>query len=360
MSTHNTTNDLGPLTALLADPEVLEIMVDGPDRIYVERGGKLEDVDARFDDPEHLLRAIQAIVMPLGLRADESHPLIDARLFDGSRMSAVLAPICLNGPALNIRKFVKSQPTFADLVRFGSLSETMVAFLSGCVVGRMNILVSGGTGSGKTTIVNLIAEQIPADERIITIEDASEIHLRQKRVVSLESRPANLEGKGAITLADLVRQALKMRPERLIVGELRGAEVWPLLQAINNGHDGSMAATHANSPRDALGRLEIMATSADPAVPLLNVREQIAAALDLVVQTARLADGSRRITHIAEVQRMEREVIALQDIFTFVEGPRDEKQRITGRFVATGAIPSFLNKLRQRGVDLSLDLFRQV
>jgi pilus assembly protein CpaF len=350
--------NLGPLQPLLDDPEVLEILVDGPDQIAVERRGKLEDIDARFDDAEHLLRVIREIVTPLGEVVNESHPLVEARLFDGSRMTAVIRPICLNGPALVIRKFRKTDITFDDLIRFGSLSQEIVAFLRACVLGRMNILVAGGSGSGKTTLINLIAALIPDEERIITIENASELQLHRRRIVRLESRPANLEGKGAISVADLVLQALKMRPERLIVGELRGAEVWPLIEGINTGHDGSMATMHANTPRDALARLEIMATSSDPAIPLLNVREQMASALDLIVQINRLDDGRRKVTHITEVQRMERDVIALQDIFTFVEGPRDEAQRITGRFAATGQIPSFLLKLRQRGVDLPVDMFR--
>jgi pilus assembly protein CpaF len=350
--------DLGPLEPILQDPAVTEILVDGPDRIYFERQGKLEDADGRFDDAEHLLRVIRAIVEPLGQPVDESHPLVDVRLFDGSMVTAAIRPICLDGPALVIRKFRRSEMTFDDLVGYESLSQAMVAFLRACVLGRANILVAGGGGAGKTTLMNLIAALIPDDERIITIERASELQLRQRRMVRLEARPPNIEGKGAISVADLVLQALKMRPERLIVGELNGPEVWPLMQALNTGHDGSMATLHATSPRDALARLEIMATSSDPAVPLLNVREQMASAINLIVQINRLNDGSRRVTHISEVQRMEREVIALQDIFTFIEGPRDEAQRITGRFAATGQLPSFLLQLQQCGVDIPVDLFK--
>jgi pilus assembly protein CpaF len=351
-------DDLGPLEPILQDPEVSEILVDGPDRIYIERRGKLEDVDAQFQDAEHLLRVIRTIVEPLGQTVDESHPIVDVRLFDGSLVTAVIRPICLDGPALVIRKFRRSELTFDDLVGYESLSQAMVAFLHGCVVGRANILVTGSVGAGKTTLINLIAALIPEAERIITIERASELQLRQRRVVRLEARPPNIDGKGAISAADLVLQALKMRPERLIVGELSGAEVWPLMQALNTGHDGSMATMHATSPRDALARLEIMATSSDPAVPLLNVREQVASAIDLIVQINRLVDGSRKVTHITEVQRMEREVIASQDIFTFVEGPLDETRRVTGRFAATGQPPSFLMKLRQCGVELPVDLFK--
>jgi pilus assembly protein CpaF len=359
MSTSTTVaTNLGPLEPILDDPEVTEILVDGPDRIYVERRGKLEDVDGRFDDAEHLLAVIRAILAPLGESVNESHPIVEVRLFDGTLMTAVIHPICLDGPALVLRKFRRSEMTFEDLVGFGSLSEEMVAFLRGCVVGRVNIVVAGSTGSGKTTLMNLIAALIPADERIIAVERVSEMQLRQRRVVRLEARPPNLEGKGAIGVADLVQIALHMRPERLLVGELSGAEVWPLLQAINSGHDGSMATMHANSPRDALARLEIMATSSDPAVPLLNVREQMASALDLIVQISRLADGTRKVTQITEVQRLEREAVALQDIFTFVEGPRNEAGRITGRFASTGQLPSFLLKFRQSGIDLPIDLFR--
>jgi pilus assembly protein CpaF len=351
-------DDLGPLEPILQDPEVTEILVDGPDRICFERRGKLEDSDSRFDDEDHLLRVIRTIIEPLGQPVDESHPIVEVRLFDGSLVTAVIRPICLNGPALVIRKFRRMEMSFDDLVGFRSLSQEMVVFLRACVFGRVNILVAGGTGSGKTTLMNLIAALISDDERIITVEKASELQLSRRRMVRLEARPPDLAGKGAISVADLVSVALHMRPERLIVGELNGAEVWPLLQALNTGHDGSMATMHATSPRDALARLEVMATSSDPAVPLLNVREQMASALDLIVQINRLSDGSRKVTHITEVQRIEREVIALQDIFTFVEGPRDEAQRVTGRFAATGQIPSWLLKLRQCGVELPVEVFK--
>jgi pilus assembly protein CpaF len=255
-------------------------------------------------------------------------------------------------------KYRKEQLTIEDLIGFGSLNQEIVDFVRGCVAGRMNIVVAGNSNSGKTTIMNLIAALIPAAERVITIEETSEIHISHRRIVRLESRPPNLAGKGEVSVKDLVVQALRMRPERLIVGELSGGEVWPLIQAINNGHDGSMATMYATSPRDALTRLEIMTTSADPAVPLLNVREQMAAAIDLIVQISRLADGTRKITHVTEVQRLEREVIQLQDIFTFVEEPRNGDGPIQGRFARTGQIPAFLPKLRQRGIDLPVDLFR--
>jgi pilus assembly protein CpaF len=350
--------NFGPLEPLLADPKISEIFVDGPGRISVVRGGKLEDIDARFDDDQQLIQVIRAIAAPLGHRFDESRPLLEAREFDGSRISAVCTPIALDGPALVISKARKNTLSTDDLVRLGAWNEQIVTFLRGCVAGRMNILLAGNSASGKTTYMNLLCEMIPGDERIITVEETNELVLKQRRVVRLETRPPNLEGRGAITLRDLVLQALRMYPERLIIGELRGAEVWPLIQAINNGHDGSMATIHASSPRDALARLEIMATSSDPSIPLINLREQIASALNLIVQVTRFADGRRRMTQIAEVQRIEREVIVLQDLFTFVEGPRDAEQHDNGRFSATGQLPAFLTLLRQRGVELPLDLFK--
>jgi len=349
--------NLGPLEPLLSDPNIIEIFVDGPGRISAVRGGKLEDVDTRFDDEQQLIQVIRAIAAPLGHRFDESHPLLEARMFDGSRISAVCPPIALDGAALVVSKARKNTLSTDDLVELGSWNEQIVAFLRGCVAGRMNILLAGNAASGKTTYMNLLCEMIPGDERVITVEETSELLLKQRRLVRLETRPPNIEGRGAITLRDLVVQALRMYPERLIIGELRGAEVWPLIQAINNGHDGSMATIHASSPRDALTRLEIMATSSDPSIPLINLREQVASALNLIVQVTRFADGRRRVTQIAEVQRMEREVIVLQDLFTFIEAPRDADRPDNGRFSATGQLPAFLLLLRQRGVELPLDLF---
>lgn len=347
--------DLGPLQLLLEDPQVSEIFVDNPSHISVVRAGKLEDVDARFEDDQHLVQVIRAISAPLGLRFDESHPLLDARLFDGSRVSAVCFPIALNGSTLAISKARKNTFSIDDLLRLGAWNDAIVKLLRGCVAGRLNILVSGGTASGKTTVMNLVCGMIPADERIITVEQAGELWLSQRRVVRLEARPANLAGRGAITGRDLLMHALRMSPERLIVGELSGDEVWPFIQAINNGHNGSMATIHAGSPRDALARLEMMVTSSDPSIPLLNVREQIASALDLIVQIVRLADGMRRVTHVTEVQRLEREAIGLQHLFTFVEAPGAQPSQ--GRFAAAGQIPAFLTTLKQRGVDLPIDLF---
>jgi pilus assembly protein CpaF len=350
--------NLGPLWPLLDDPAVSEIFVDSPSRISIVRNGKLEDVDSRFDDEAHLLAVIRTIIAPLGCRFDESHPLLEARLFDGTRVSAVIGPIALDGAALVLSKARRNRLTEDDLLRFGMWDAAIVSFLRGCVAGRMNIVVAGNNAAGKTTLMNMICAMIPAGERIITVEETNELWLTQQRLLRLEARPPNLAGEGAVTLRDLVQQALRMYPERLIVGELRGAELWPLIQAINNGHHGSMATVHATSPRDALARLEVMATASDPAIPLLNVREQLASALDLIVQIARLADGTRRITQIVEVQRLEREAIAIQDLFTFVAGPRDGEQ-IHGRFAATGQIPTFLTVLKQRGVELPLDIFKQ-
>lgn len=344
--------DLGPLQPLLEDPRISEIFVDNPGHISVVRSGRLEDVDARFEDDQHLVRVIRAIAAPLGQRFDESRPLLDARLFDGSRVSAVCSPIALNGSTLAISKARKNTLSADDLVRLGAWNDPIVAFLRACVAGRLNILVAGGTSSGKTTVLNLLCGMIPAEERIITVEEASELWLTQPRVVRLEARPANLAGRGAVTRRDLLVHALRMSPERLVVGELRGDEAWPFVEAINTGHDGSMAAIHAGGPRDALARLEMLVTSADPSIPLLNVREQIASALDLIVQIVRLADGARRVTYVSEVQRLERETIAIQHLFTFVEAPGDRPSQ--GRFAATGQTPSFLTTLKQRGVDLPL------
>jgi pilus assembly protein CpaF len=349
--------NLGPLAPLLADDTVMEIMVDRPDRIYVERQGRLEDVDGHFDDAAHLLQVIRALLAPMGRTIDEAHPLLDARLPSGARMNVVLQPIAVDGPTLVIRKFRQRELSLDDLIGFGSLTPQIAVFLRACVLGRKNILISGGTGSGKTTIMNMLAGLIPDDERIITVEIATELILPQKRVVRLESRPPDAEGRGEVTMRELVLNALRMRPERLIVSELRGGEIWPLLQAMNSGHDGSMANIHANSPHDALTRIEYMATSADPSVPLLNVRQQLVSAFDLIVQQTRLSDGSRKLTTITEVLRLEREMIVLHDIFTFVETGRDEQGRILGRFSGTGYMPSFLTKLREVGLDVPSELF---
>lgn len=345
--------NLGPLEPLLADPAVSEIFVDAPDRIAIVRAGALVDVDARFDDVQHLEQVIRAIAEPLGRRFDESHPLLEARLQDGSRVTAVGLPIAIEGPALVLSKARKNTLGADDLLRLGAWSEAMLALLRASVVGRASILVSGEAGAGKTTILNALCALIPAEERIITVEEAGELALRQRRVVRLETRPANLEGRGAVTQRELVLQALRMYPERLVVGDLRGGEAWPLIQAINGGHHGCLATIQASSPRDALARLELLAAGSDPGVPLGGVREQIAGALNLVLQVSRGPDGARRVTQIAEAQRLERDVIVLRELFVYAEGPGG-----AGQFRATGEQPAMLGLLRQRGVELPADLFR--
>ena len=348
----------GPLEPLLVDPTVTEIMVDGPDKVYVERGGQLEDAPVQFRDEEHLLEVMRRIIEPLGRRLDESAPFVDARLPDGSRVNAVIPPISLVGPVLTIRKFAREQLTTEDLIGFGSWSEEIVAFLRACVASRLNVVVAGGTASGKTTLLNHIAGMIPPDERIITIENAAELHLPEtlKYVVSLESRPANIEGRGEITVRDLVINSLRMHPNRIIVGECRGPEVIELLQAMNTGHDGTMFTVHASSPRDALARLETAATAANPSLPLLNVRQQMASAIDLITYQERLQDGTRKVLKVTEVAGMQGDVVLLRDIFEFRQtGVKDD--RITGYFTATGHIPGLLGRIRAEGIDLPLSMF---
>lgn len=353
MSEHLIAANLGPLEPLLADPAVSEIFVDAPDRIAIVRAGKLADVEARFDDAQHLEAVIRAIATPIGRRFDESHPLLEARLPDGTRVSAVGLPIAIDGPALVLSKARKNTLGADDLLRLGAWSEPMLALLRGCVAGRASILVAGEAGAGKTTFLNALCEFLPDEQRIITIEQAGELALRQRRVVRLETRPANIEGRGAVTQRELVLQALRMYPERLVVSDLQGGEAWPLIQAITSGHYGCMASIHASSPRDALARLELLAATSDPGVPLQGVREQIAGALNLVLQVARGADGVRRVTQIAEVRGIERDVIILRELFVYAERPG-----ASGQFRATGELPAMLGLLRQRGVDLPPDLFR--
>jgi pilus assembly protein CpaF len=348
---------LGPLAPLLADPAVTEVMLDGPGRISVERNGKLEDIGPGFANDAQALRAIEALLAPLGMHLSEEHPILDARLADGSRMHVVGRPIAVDGPSLVIRKFSQRILTFDDLVGWGSLSADMVTFLRACVKGWRNIAVSGGTGSGKTSVLNTLATEIPAEERIITISYGEELKLPQKRVVRLETRAPNSRGTGEITARDLVLSAIKMRPERLVVAESSRDDLFELVLAMNNGHNGSMTSIHATSPRDALGRMEMMAALYDPGIPLLHVREQIASAFNLILQHTRLPDGSRRMTHITEVLGMERETIMLQDLFLFEEQGQGEDGRIVGSFRATGYKPTFLQELRQRGIDLPDTLF---
>lgn len=347
----------GPIQTLLDDPSISEVMINGPESIYVERAGRLYRVGKRFVDDAHVMRIIEKIIAPLGRRLDESMPMVDARLPDGSRVNAVIPPISINGPCVTIRKFSVEPLKPRDLINFGTMSETMARFLEACVVARLNIIVSGGTGSGKTTTLNVLSSFIPHDERIVTIEDAAELRLQQDHVITLESRPANLEGKGEITIRQLVRNSLRMRPERIVVGEVRGAESLDMLQAMNTGHDGSLGTVHSNSPRDTLSRLETMVLMGGTQLPSHAIREQIASALDLVVHQERLRDGSRRITHVTEVQRMEMEEIVLQDIFVYKRHGFDKDGRIVGEHVPRGIRPLFMEKLEAEGLQLGPEVF---
>lgn len=349
---------LGPIEQLIKDPGISEIMVNGPNQIFVERGGKLEKSPFVFRNNEHVLHIIDKIVSPLGRRIDESMPMVDARLPDGSRVNAIIPPLSLVGPVITIRKFSRDPLTIHDLIRFGTLNAKMATFIEACVKGRLNIVISGGTGSGKTSTLNVLSSFIPENERIVTIEDAAELQLCQEHVITLESRPPNIEGKGAITIRDLVRNALRMRPERIVIGEVRSGEALDMLQAMNTGHDGSLTTGHANSPRDMLSRLETMVLMAGMDLPIRAIREQMASAIDLIVQQSRLRDGSRKITSITEVLGMEGDVITLQDIFRYENEGYDNRGQIKGRFQATGVRPKFIEKLVVAGVSIPDDLFR--
>lgn len=347
----------GPINPLIHDPEVSEIMVNGPEQVYVEKKGKLVQSNVSFKNEDHVMRVIEKIVAPLGRRIDESSPMVDARLPNGSRVNAVIPPLALNGPTITIRKFSDKPYTVKDLINFGTLTPNIAMFFRGCVESRLNIVVSGGTGSGKTTTLNVISSFIPEDERIVTVEDAAELQLRQEHVVRLETRPPNIEGRGAITIRDLVRNCLRMRPDRIVVGEVRSGEALDMLQAMNTGHDGSLTTGHANTPRDMLARLETMVLMAGMELPVKAIREQIASAVDLIIQQSRLKDGSRRITHITEVVGMEGEIITLQDIFIFKQYGKDEKGRLSGEIVPTGIKPKFMDKFEAAGISLPGDIF---
>jgi pilus assembly protein CpaF len=348
----------GPLEPFLRDPDITEIMVNGYDQIYVERAGRLSAVQAAFTDEQHLRRTIDKIVGGIGRRVDEASPMVDARLPDGSRVNAVISPVALDGAMLTIRKFAADPFTVQDLIGFGTLTAPVANLLSACVRGRLNILISGGTGSGKTTSLNVVSSFIPEDERIVTIEDAAELQLHQEHVVRLESRPSNIEGRGEITARDLVRNALRMRPDRIIVGEVRDGAALDMLQAMNTGHDGSLTTLHANSPRDALSRLETMVLMAGVDLPTRAIREQAAAALDLIVHQSRLRDGTRRITHITEVTGMESDVITLQDLFSFdYNAGMDAHGFFCGGLISTGIRPMFLQRLADQGIPTPPDLF---
>lgn len=350
-------NGYGPITPLLADETINEIMVNGPAQVYVERLGKVELTDINFRDDGHLMHVIERIVAPLGKRIDESSPMVDARLPDGSRVNATIPPVSLTGPVLTIRKFSKTPFTMSDLIRFGTLSTNMAVFIKACVEGRLNILVGGGTASGKTTTLNVCSSFIPNHERIITIEDAAELHLQQEHVVRMESRPPNIEGKGRIAIRDLVINSLRMRPDRIVVGEVRGGEALDMLQAMNTGHDGCLTTGHANSPRDLLSRLETMVLMAGMELPVRAIREQIHSAINLIIHQNRFRDGSRKITRITEVVGMEGDVITLQDIFLFDRQGLGGDGKVIGTFKATGVLPKFLPVLESRGVHIPLSIF---
>jgi len=346
----------GPLEPLLADETVTEIMVNGPKNIYVERKGMLQRTNITFESDDHVLRILDRIVAPLGRRVDESQPYVDARLPDGSRVNAVIRPISLIGPTITIRKFSKKPLTVEDLIRFGSITPEVVEFMRACVIARLNIIVSGGTGSGKTTLLNVLSGFIPENERIITVENAAELQLRQEHVVTLESRPANIEGKGEITIRDLVVNCLRMRPDRIVVGECRAGEALDMLQAMNTGHDGSLTTAHSNSPRDTLARLEVMCLMAGMDLPVRAIREQIASAVDLICHQERMRDGTRKVTKVTEVQGMEGDVVVLSDIFEF-EQTGVEAGKVIGRIRPTGLRPKFMDKIEQAGIHLPPSVF---
>ena len=348
----------GPIDKLLKEENVSEVMVNGPGTVYVERSGRIERDPATFVDADHLRRIIDKIVSEVGRRIDESTPMVDARLPDGSRVNAVVSPLAIDGPFLTIRKFSKDPLQVDDLIRFGSINAHSARFLQACIVGKLNVIVSGGTGTGKTTLLNVLSSFIPPEERIVTIEDAKELQLHQDHVLSMEARPPNIEGRGEVTIRDLVKNSLRMRPDRIVIGECRSGEALDMLQAMNTGHDGSLTTLHANSPRDALARLETLVLMAGFDLPVRAIREQVASAVDVIVQLTRLRDGTRRVTHITEVQGMEGDIITLQDVFLFDFGMGvDEHGRFRGHLKATGVRPKFAEKLADQGIRLGPEVF---
>jgi pilus assembly protein CpaF len=353
------TMGLGPLEPLLRDKSVSEVMVNGCKQVYVERKGKLIMTDVQFKDDNHLLQIIDRIVSRIGRRVDESTPLCDARLQDGSRVNVIIPPLAIDGPSLTIRKFSVDPYKVQDLINFGSLSTMSAELLRACVYARFNIIISGGTGSGKTTLLNVVSSFIPEDERIVTIEDAAELQLQQDHVVRLETRPPNIEGKGAISMRDLVKNSLRMRPERIVVGEVRAGEALDMLQAMNTGHDGSLTTVHSNSARDAIRRLETLVMMAGFDLPQKAIREQIASAVDIIIQASRLSDGSRKVTSITEIVGMEGDVVLLQDIFLFKQEGLDENGKVIGEFKYTGVRPKFLDRVIASGAKLDMSMFEQ-
>lgn len=348
---------LGPLEELLSQDDITEIMVNKHDEIYIEKAGKLQKSNVVFSSDDAVMSAIERIVSPLGRRIDESSPLVDARLKDGSRVNAIIPPLALRGPCLTIRKFSKKKLTSDDIVKFGAINENMVKFLQMAVVHRKNIVISGGTGSGKTTLLNVLSNFIPESERIVTVEDAAEIKLAQPHIVSLEARPPNMEGKGAIPIRELVKNCLRMRPDRIVVGECRGGEALDMLQAMNTGHDGSLTTAHANTPRDLIARLEVMVMMAGMELPSKAIRDQVASAVDIIVQQTRFSDGSRKIVNISEVTGTEGDVVSMQDIFRFQQEGFDDEGRVKGYFHATGRVPEFYEDLRKRGLPVDMSIF---
>jgi pilus assembly protein CpaF len=350
---------LGPIEPLLADETVTEVLVNGPDMVYVERNGRLEETGIRFRDADEVMHVIDRIVGPLGRRVDESSPMVDARLPDGSRVNVIIPPLSLDGPCISIRKFSRAAYGASDLIRMGSVTEELMEFLRACVLARINIIVSGGTSTGKTTLLNVLSKYLPGDERIITIEDAAELQLQQRHVIRLEYRPPNVEGSGEVTIRQLVINALRMRPDRIVVGEVRGGEALDMLQAMNTGHDGSLTTAHSNTPRDTLHRVETMTLMAGMDLPLRAIREQMASAIDLIVHLARLADGSRKVVQVTEVQGMEGDVIVTQDIFRFVQ-TGIENGRVAGYLEGRGIRPRFMDQIEAAGLTLPPDLFAPV
>jgi pilus assembly protein CpaF len=347
----------GPIQQLLDDPEITEVMVNGPKQVYIERQGKISKTDITFESNDHVLRVIDRIVSPLGREIDADHPTVDARLPDGSRVNAVIPPVAIDGPSITIRKFSRDKLTINQLINYGSITESMAEFLKACVVARLNIIISGGTGSGKTTLLNILSSYIPEEERIVTIEDAAELQLQQEHVVRLETKPSNSDGSGAVTVRDLVRNSLRMRPERIIVGEVRGGEALDMLQAMNTGHDGSLTTLHANAPRDAISRLETMSLMAGIELPVRVIREQVASAVDLIVQQSRLRDGTRKVTQITELAGMEGDTVVLTDIFKFEQTGVSPDGRVFGDLKPTGIRPLFSSRLEAAGFKLRPEVF---
>jgi len=353
----NDVTGYGPINPLLLDPEVTEVMVNGPYMVYVEKKGKIQLTDVKFRDNDQVMNVIDKIVSQMGRRIDESSPMVDARLPDGSRVNAIIPPLALKGPTITIRKFSKDPYTIENLIQFGTITREMATFLDACVKAKLNIFISGGTGSGKTTTLNVLSSFIPNDERIVTIEDSAELQLSQEHVVSLEARQANIEGTGAITIRNLVKNSLRMRPDRIVIGEVRGEEALDMLQAMNTGHDGSLATGHANSPRDMIARLETMVMMAGLELPVKAIRQQIAGGLDLIIQCSRLKDGSRKVVSITEIEDLEGDMVVLQDIFTFNQQGIDNAGKVIGKMTATGIRPKFYERLEASGLKIPASIF---